>query len=222
MQLPFAVDQFFDVFGDYNLTLWPALAALWVASAAATVQLIGKRVMTTGLAALAAIQWAWTAVIYHALYFTEINPAAWLFAGLFLVQAGAFVWFGVAPHRLTFELTQSYRHTLSALFLIVSLLYPVLVLLGEHQFPRAPLFGVPCPLTLFTAGLLLAARPPVPRALFVLPIVWCVIGGSAALIFGVVPDLALWPAAVVLTIDAVMQSRGREQSLLRAAPSAAE
>jgi uncharacterized protein DUF6064 len=168
------------------------------------------------------IQWAWTAVIYHALYFAEINPAAWLFAGVFLVQAGAIFWFGVAPHRLTFELTQGYRHALAALFLIVSLLYPVLVLSGEHQFPRAPLFGVPCPLTLFTAGLLLAARPPVPRALFVLPIVWCVIGGTAALLFGVIPDLALWAGALVLTIDGIMQSRGREQSRRRAALGAAE
>ena len=58
MQLPFTVDQFFDVFGDYNLTLWPVLAAFWVASVAAAVPLIGGRVMTTRLAALAAIQWA--------------------------------------------------------------------------------------------------------------------------------------------------------------------
>lgn len=222
MQLPFTVDQFFDVFGDYNLTLWPVLAAFWVASVAAAVQLIGGRVMTTGLAALAAIQWAWTAVIYHALYFTEINPAAWLFAGLFLVQAGAFFWFGVVRRRLTFKLTRDSQHTLAALFLIFALLYPALAVIGAHQFPRAPLFGVPCPLTLFTAGLLLAARPPVPPALFVLPIVWCVIGGSAALLFGVIPDLALWAAAVVLTIFGITHSRGREQSLLRAAPGAAE
>jgi hypothetical protein len=36
--------------------------------------------------------WLWNAVVYHAVFFTRINPAAWLFAGLFLVQAALFFW----------------------------------------------------------------------------------------------------------------------------------
>ena len=39
--------------------------------------------------------WAWSALAYHAAFFTRINPAAWLFAALFLVQATAFFWSGV-------------------------------------------------------------------------------------------------------------------------------
>jgi hypothetical protein len=37
MQLPFTHDRFLDVFGVYNTSLWPAVAALWVATAWAAV-----------------------------------------------------------------------------------------------------------------------------------------------------------------------------------------
>jgi hypothetical protein len=33
MRLPFTADEFFDVFGAYNLLFWPAAFALWVLSA---------------------------------------------------------------------------------------------------------------------------------------------------------------------------------------------
>jgi hypothetical protein len=33
MQLPFTKEQFFDLFAAYNEALWPALIALWIASA---------------------------------------------------------------------------------------------------------------------------------------------------------------------------------------------
>jgi len=39
---------------------------------------------------LLAAFWAWMAVAYHFAYFTRINPAAWLFGALFLVEAALF------------------------------------------------------------------------------------------------------------------------------------
>lgn len=91
----------------------------------------------------------------------------------------------------------------AAAFLVYALVYPVLVAIGPHEFPRAPIFGVPCPLALFTAGLLLATTPPVPRWLSLVPIIWSVIGGSGALLLSVVPDLMLFGAGAVLTVTAV-------------------
>ena len=37
---------------------------------------------------LLATLWIWNAVAYHALLFTRINPAAWLFAALFTMEGG--------------------------------------------------------------------------------------------------------------------------------------
>jgi uncharacterized protein DUF6064 len=42
-----------------------------------------------------------------------------------------------------------------------------------HRYPEMPMFGVtPCPVTIFTFGLLLLTVRPVPRSLFVIPFVW--------------------------------------------------
>jgi hypothetical protein len=59
---------------------------------------------------------------------------------------------------------------------------------------------VPCPTTLVTAGFLLAAVPAVPRRLAVIPVLWSIIGGSAALLLGVVPDLMLFVAGAALAM----------------------
>ncbi len=126
---------------------------------------------------------------------TTINPAAPVFAGAFLLQALAFVWTGVVGHRLAFAWGRAPRHWVAAGLLLMALAYPVLAQLTVGVGPRAPTFGVPCPTALFTAGCLLAAVPPVPRGLLVIPVLWSLIGGSAALLLGIRIDAALFVAA---------------------------
>jgi len=92
MQLPFTETQFFDVLAAYNRVLWPAALALWVVSLAAVLLFIrGGNRAHRALCALLAAHWAWSAIAYHAAFFTRINPAGWLFAGLFVTQAWLFV-----------------------------------------------------------------------------------------------------------------------------------
>ena len=53
-----------------------------------------------------------------------------------------------------------------------------------------PVFGVaPCPTTIFTLGMLLPSNAAWP--LFVIPLVWSVIGGSAAVLLVVPQDYGL-------------------------------
>jgi hypothetical protein len=204
MGLPFSRDQFLDVFAAYNTALWPVAAILWLATLAGVVLLVRGRADSVGLTALLAIHWAWSGVAYHARFFSGINPAAWLFATLFVAQAAALAWSGVARRRLRFAWGRSPRHGLAGVLLVLALAYPGLALAAGHAWPRTPTFGVPCPTTLVTAGLLLAAVPPVPRWLAVTPVLWSIIGGSAALLLGVVPDLMLFVAGAALVIDAVL------------------
>src|SRR5688500_15904763 len=162
MTLPFTHQEFFDVLAAYNATLWPAAVALWAASLAAVLLLLrGGTRAHQALCALLAAHWAWSAIAYHAAFFARINPAAWLFAALFVTQAWLFVWFGIVHGRLQFSTGRSARHVLAGLLIAYSLAYPLLNLALGLEYPRIPLFAVPCPTTIFTAGLLLAAeRPP--------------------------------------------------------------
>ena len=103
MQLPFTKEQFFDLLAAYNVGLWPALLALWIASVLVSVLLLSsRRPSDRWISALLAAHWAWSALAYHVGFFTRINQAAWVFAALFLLQAAVFFWAGVVHGRLSF------------------------------------------------------------------------------------------------------------------------
>ena len=200
MGLPFTETQFLDLFGAFNTAFWPVLAALWLVTLAAVVQILRGRASTRAIAVLAALHWAWSGVVYHGVFFSAINPAAWIFAAVFVVQAAAFAVIAVVPGRLTFGWRGTAAGVAGLVLLIYSLLYPALAVAGAHDWPRAPAFGVPCPTTLFTAGLLLSAVPAAPRWLFVVPVIWSVVAGSAAVLLGIAPDLMLFPAIAAMAI----------------------
>jgi hypothetical protein len=104
MRLPFTREEFFDLFAAYNGALWPAVIALWVASVVAAVWLlVSRRSRDRWMSAVLTVHWAWSAVAYHAGFFTRINPAAWLFASVFLLQGAFFFWSGVIRGHLSFQ-----------------------------------------------------------------------------------------------------------------------
>jgi hypothetical protein len=192
MQLPFTREQFFDVFAAYNAALWPGVLALWIASVLVAVLLFARphRASARVVSTLLAIHWAWSALAYHMAFFTSINPAAWFFAALFLVEAALFVWWGTIRGTLRFAATSSAWAPVAWVLIAYSLVYPAIGAAQHGTFVRIPAFGVPCPTTIFTAGLLMLATPRV-WALAIVPIVWSAIGGSAASLLGVRADYAL-------------------------------
>ncbi len=210
MGLPFTPDQFFDVFGAYNRLLWPFALGLWLYALIGVV-LLGRSSAGCGrfIATMLAVEWAWAGLAYHALFFTSINPAAWLFAVLFLVQSALFVWFGVVRDRLQFSRSGSLRHVMVWMLLVYSLAYPLIVLVEGHTFPEAPTFGVPCPTTLLTVGFLLAATSPWPRSVAVIPLLWAFVASSAASLLGVRADLMLWVAGTALSLYILIPGRSR-------------
>jgi hypothetical protein len=207
MTLPFTHAQFLDLLGVFNTVFWPAELSLWILTLIATVQWLRGRASPRSLAGLLTLHWAWSGVAYHALYFTRINSAAWFFASLFVLAAAGFAWHGLFRRRLAFRIGWEPRHVLARFLVLCALAYPGLALLTGLEWPRMPAFGVPCPTTLFTAGILLTATPPVPRSVFMIPIVWGVIGGSAAVSLGIVPDYLLFVAALGMLGYAVVAGR---------------
>ena len=208
MTLPFTRDQFFEVFASYNESLFPFAVALWLASFAALVCLLRGQCRQRFINVLLVTHWLWVAIGYHIAFFSRINPAAWLFGGLFLIQALLFVWYGVIGERLHYSSGRSLRHVFSRGLIAYALIYPAISWLEGFSFPRMPTFGIPCPTTILTIGLLLAADRPVPRGLTGIPIVWAFIGGSAAFLLGVHADLMLLAAGVIMLVYTAWTPRG--------------
>ena len=211
MQLPFTPTEFYDVFGAYNSALWPGALALWFISVALVARAAGMTIPPSrALSALLAVHWAWSALAYHAAFFRDVNPMAWVFAALFLIQAAAFVWYGVVQRRIQFSTGRSWRHFGGAILIISAFVYPVINLAQGSDWARVPTFGVPCPTTILTIGLLLPAAIPSWR-LAVIPVAWSVVAGSAAFVFGVHADVMLpvsallWVTSLALPKHAVNQ-----------------
>ncbi|HSW27169.1 MAG TPA: DUF6064 family protein [Burkholderiaceae bacterium] len=198
--LPFTPEQFFAVFADYNAAVWPVQAVAYAIGLAMAVALLRQargsgRTLGAGLA----LMWVWTGVAYHGLFFSSINRAALIFAALFVLQGLLFAHAGL----LRRDLHGARPRGLDAiagwtLVIYAALIYPVLGLVSGHRYPALPMFGItPCPVTLFTLGVLLLARMPVPRRLLAIPFLWTLVGGSAAFLLGVVQDWPLLLGAVV-------------------------
>ncbi|HSK40747.1 MAG TPA: DUF6064 family protein [Arenibaculum sp.] len=193
--LPFTVDEFFAVFARYNQAIWPAQVVAYVL-AVVTLGLVllrpgdaSGRVVSTILALL----WLWTGVAYHAIHFAPINPAAWLFAVVFMGQGLLLLREGAWRGRLRFAPARGPEAAFGWLLAgYATVLYPLVGAWTGHVFPEAPTFGVtPCPVTLFSVGLLLLTSRPVPGVLLVVPASWSMIGGSAAFLLRVPQDWML-------------------------------
>jgi len=207
--LPFTTEQFFSVFADYNQAVWPMQ---WILAAAAVgIVLLSVSPVTwkdRAICLLLAGLWAWMAIAYHLLQFSRINAAAYLFAVFYLLEAALFAWWAIAGRPLELRYGRDAASALGVAMLAYSLVaYPLLGRWLGHAYPASPTFGVPCPTTIFTFAILAFARPKGIASLTVVPLVWSVVGGSAAFLLGVWQDLGLIASGVGTAGLVVVRSR---------------
>lgn len=139
-------------------------------------------------------------IVYHWLHFTSINKAAYAFGALFVLQGLLFLFIGQGG-LLQFERPTELRGILGiALLLYALLIYPLLGAVMGHLYPHAPTFGLPCPTTILTFGLLIWTTSKVPWWVLIVPILWSVIGFMAALKLGVREDIGLMVAGVLAAV----------------------
>lgn len=191
--LPFTHAQFIEVFAQYNMNVWPAQILAYVLGVAVVLAILRPSANTgRWLAAGLASMWLWTGIAYHGLHFAEINKAAFLFGALFVIQAMLMLHAGFTG-KLQFGASRKAAAWLGwGLILYALVLYPLVGFWAGYRYPEMPMFGItPCPVTLFTFGVFLLTTAPMPRRLLVIPVIWSLIGGSAAYLLQVPQDWLL-------------------------------
>ncbi len=191
------------MFVAYNVAIWPAQIVGYILGFLALAALLlnslaGKRAILTILAVL----WTWNAIGYHFFFFAEINPAAKGFAALFFLQAIMFAASAVSSNELRFSVLWDFRSALglSVIFYAI-VIYPILGLWAGHGLLAGPMFGVaPCPTAIFTIGMLLLARGKRVVWLSIIPFLWSLVGLAATVQLGILEDLGLPVAGIVLLI----------------------
>ncbi len=209
MHLPFSTSQFLNVFQMYNTAVWPFQVILDLLALSAIYLAVRNYNWSNRIiSGILAFFWLWMGVIYHLAYFTTINRGAYLFAFLYIVQGILFLVAGVFSGRLQFRYQNNLYGITGILLLVYALLvYPILGSFLGHSWPTAPTFGLPCPTTIFTFGLLLWTKGKIPLYIYVIPFLWSLIGFSAALTLGIKEDTGLLVAGILGLILLLVKGR---------------
>jgi hypothetical protein len=201
MNLPFTKEQFLEVFKIYNVNVWPAQTILILLALVLLLVLFKKnnysnKIISIGLAML----WLWMGMIYHIIFFTKINNVAYLFGSLFIIQAGLLLYYGIVKKELIYNYRNNFIGVISIIFFLYALIfYPLLGYQFGHLYPSTPTFGLPCPTTIFTFGMIIQLENR-KNIIFIIPIVWSLIGFTAAIKLGIYQDIGLLIAGILSAI----------------------
>ena len=199
MKVPFNIEQFLQVFKKYNEAVFPMQIVLMLMSIT-VIYLVVKPNPLSGklISVILSFFWLWMGIVYHIIFFTAINKAAWLFGGIFIIQGIMFLYFGVFQNKFSFQFQKdNYGVTGIILILFALIIYPVAGYFLGHIYPSSPTFGLPCPTTIFTFGFLLLNTNKCPLAILIIPFVWSIIGFMAAFQFGILEDTGLIAASLI-------------------------
>lgn len=220
--MPFTPSQFISLFERYNAAVWPLHLVTMAAALAVVAALVagpGRRSDVAASAVLAGFCLIVGVGYFFVGFARHLSPAGWPFGAIFLAQAVLLARAALRPGALTFSAPPGWRNAAGAIVLAYALVgYPAVGLLSGRPPIQSPWLGVvPCPTTIFTIGLLLRSTSRRPALYLVLPIVWAVIGTTAAIRFGVFEDLGMTAAAIAGAVSLLLPRRAEARATAPAA-----
>lgn len=213
MDIPFAVQDFLEVFKNYNQFVWPMQIILYLLAIIAVFFAI-KKVSFSGkiISIILSFFWLWMGIVYNFIFFTAINKAAYIFGVIFISQGILFLIAGIIQNKLSFDIRPGfYGLAGGTLILFAMIIYPLLGCFFGHVYPSSPTFGLPCPITIFTFGILLWSENKCPKFILIIPFFWSIIGFFAAFSLGIYEDLALLISGLSAAI--MILSRNKKQMI---------
>lgn len=202
MKTPFTTEQFFSIFEKYNTTVFPAQLLVFLLGLIMLWMVIwnqkGKDQIIGGVLGLL---WIWMGAVYQIRFFAAINPAAYAFGSLFIVQGIFLLIETFNRDKLIFHYYGRLNDNFALFFILFGLfIYPVISFLLEETLLHSISFGLPCPTTITTFGFFMLADKRFSKYLLIIPSLWALIGTTAALQFGVYQDFMLILTAITANI----------------------
>ena len=197
-------NELLELFRTYNPDVWPLPVVAYVVGIGvlAVIFLDPSRRADRIPTGVLALLWLWLGVVFQGIYVRDVNPVLGVaYAAIFIVEAALIARAGIVKRNLAFRPAASMATIFGGLSIFYALvIYPLLGIALGHAYPEAALFGAaPCPTTIVTFGLFLLVRPPFPKHLLAIPLVWAVLAPLAAVPQGVVEDSGLFVVGIVAT-----------------------
>jgi hypothetical protein len=160
------------------------------------------------VSAILGVLWIWTGAVFCIVFYgpTEAEflgvtmPGIWYVSGLlFVVQGFLFFASGVLKSSLSFAVGGDGFSIVGGIMVLYALaIYPIIGFLTGRGYPQYRIFGVaPCPVTIFTFGLLLWTDTKVPRLTAIIPLIWALMGVMAVVGLQIWADVGLLLSGLV-------------------------
>jgi Family of unknown function (DUF6064) len=178
----------FLIFERGNTAIWP-MQLVCYASAAVMVGLAlwQRRRASQLICLLSAVIFAWVGIVYYGVFDNGMH-FAWVWVAVFILEAILFLVAGIVRRDLVFAPCWNLSGVLGAVVMSVGLVgFPLVEVLSGYPLHALTVFGLaPCPTVIFFFGLLLWARPPLPKYLLLLPLAWALTSAPNDLTLGIV------------------------------------
>lgn len=210
--LPFTLEDLLGVFETYNRAIWPMQVIAYVLGVV-MVLLAFRKTAVSGRAIAAILSFLW---LFSAGFFifalVPIYKPAYAFGALFIIQAAIFLACAITS-KLSFAIGRDAYTVVGLVFIAFAMIgYPVLGYFIGHRFPQSPPFGLtPCPLSVFTFGLLLLTDGRVPKWVIAIPFLYA-LGGILPVSIGVTEDLAMLVAGLAGSAMILYRDAKRSES----------
>jgi hypothetical protein len=210
-------EHFFQRMAEYNNAIWPAqiisygLAIIIIINSIKQWK-VSNEINTTILAIL----WIWNGAVTEMLFFSKFQTQYYVWGILWILQGIFFIIIGF-KNRFDYKIQKNWYSYAGILFILYALVvYPLIGSFVGHGFPRGPIFGVaPCPVCVFTFGVLLFVDKKVPISVLLFPLLWAILGLYPIIIMGIIADVGEIVVAVTGFTLIVMRNRKYKQRALR-------
>jgi hypothetical protein len=203
------VEEFFDLFRTYNEMYLVVIILTYVLAVFALLMTFRKNDYSNRFISFTlAFLWSWVGVVFGILVFSPLPvvmagielPGTWyLFGGIFAIHGIILLFNGVFKDMVSYTWRPDSRHYIGLFLILFGLvLYPMIGALSGRVYPEYPVFGTsPCPVTLFTIGLLLWADERPSLEFWAIPIFWGFMGIAPVLFYGVYADIGTVLSAII-------------------------
>ena len=199
-------EAFFRTMAAYNAAIWPVQIITYILGIAAVILVLRETKLSDRIVSLImGCLWLWSGIVFCFLYFGKSSPMFYIMGSFLILQGILFLLysFRVYVTRVLSFRARGGSYTIVGTVMIAYawVIYPLIGHLTGHAYPQTPVFGVaPCPVTIFTFGLLLLTHKRVPGVILVIPLLFSLGGIMAVLTYGVYADVGLVASGIIGTI----------------------
>jgi hypothetical protein len=202
--------EFFALLEAYNVIYWPVhVVTFLLGSAALILALIKATYADRVISAILASLWLWSGIVFFMVFFSDLSPTlfgftipgfAYASGALFIIQSILFLYFGVVRASIAYSY-EGDPYAIAGIVAIVyaMIVYPLIGYITGHPLPGYPVFGsAPCPVAIYTVGMLLLTNRRMPQLVPIIPLIWGLMGIVAVMVFTVWADVGLFAAGVLV------------------------